>query len=54
MNRREAVQRIVKLADDVPSVREVTAILAVRCETEPHEFIREKRCAWCGKPEDEK
>jgi hypothetical protein len=53
MTRKEAVQRIVALSDDVPSVNEVTRQLAIRCETEPHEFIRNRRCAWCGKPQDE-
>jgi hypothetical protein len=53
MTRREAVQRIVALSDDVPSVDEVTRLLAIRCETYPHGFIRNRRCAWCGKPQGE-
>ncbi len=56
MTRRQAVQRLVKLEDPERqvSVLEVTRQLAVRCETEPHEFIRNRRCAWCGKSQDER
>jgi len=56
MRRREAVQRIVELAKPDPfalSLREVSAQLAVHCETHPHEFVRNHRCAWCGIPESE-
>lgn len=49
MTRREAVRRIVPLLDDVPSVMEVTAILAQRCESHGHEDPRRTgKCAWCG------
>lgn len=54
MNRKEAVRRIVAVSEDVPSVMEVTRQLAVRCESEPHEWAdRTNACAWCGKPRGE-
>ena len=40
--------------DPIPeSVAEATAQLAVRCESHPHEFIRNRRCAWCGKEQSD-
>lgn len=54
MTRREAVRQLVQLADDVVSVMEVTAQLAVHCESHGHEWSeRTNACAWCGEPCEE-
>lgn len=33
------------------TVREATMLLAIRCETRHHEFVR-GRCAWCGRQQE--
>ena len=55
MNRREAVKRLVRLDPETTvSLAEVSAQLAVHCETNPHEFQNGRTCSWCGKPKGEK
>lgn len=38
--------------DWTESVREATRLMAIRCETKPHEIVN-GRCCWCGKDENE-
>lgn len=55
MTRREAVKRLVDLGvlDHLDSLAEVSRQLAMHCDSNPCEFVRENRCAWCGKKRDD-
>lgn len=35
----------------IETVRQATELLAIRCETRQHEFVR-GRCAWCGREQE--